>query len=134
MTETCACGEPGHIIAEHEARMAALAQRMPGEETLYNLSDFYRVLGDSTRVRILFALSDGPLCVCHIAEFLGMTQSAVSHQLRVLKQARLVQGRRQGKQIAYALMDEHVQTVFAQGIAHITERHGSDEDGEQTGE
>ena len=85
------------------------------------LADLYKVFGDPTRIRILYALSGGELCVCDIAELLGMTQSAISHQLRVLKQSALVKFRRDGKTVYYSLADTHVATILAQGLDHVQE-------------
>lgn len=93
----------------------------PNDEILYKLADLYKVFGDPTRIRILYTLSKGELCVCDIAELLGMTQSAISHQLRVLKQAELVKFRRDGKTVYYALADAHVATILAQGLDHVQE-------------
>ena len=93
----------------------------PADETLYRLADLYKVFGDPTRIRILYALSGGELCVCDIAELLGMTQSAISHQLRVLKQSALVKFRRDGKTVYYSLADTHVATILAQGLDHVQE-------------
>ena len=94
---------------------------MPSEETLYDLAELFKVFGDTTRIRILYVLFEAEMCVCDIAEILNMTQSAISHQLRVLKQARLVRSRREGKQIYYFLADDHVRTIIGQGMDHITE-------------
>lgn len=94
---------------------------LPPEETLYDLAELFKVFGDSTRIRILYVLFESEVCVCDIAEILGMTQSAISHQLRVLKQARLVRTRREGKTIYYSLADEHVRTIIGQGMNHISE-------------
>ena len=94
---------------------------MPDEESLYDLAELFKVFGDTTRIRILYALFESQLCVCDIAQVLGMTQSAISHQLRVLKQARLVRSRREGKQIYYFLADDHVRTIIGQGMDHVTE-------------
>ena len=94
---------------------------MPDEDTLYYLSELFRIFGDSTRIRILYALFEAELCVCDIAEVLGMTQSAISHQLRALKNARLVKGRREGKTVFYALADDHVKTIIGQGLDHVAE-------------
>ena len=94
---------------------------MPDEESLYDLAELFKVFGDSTRIRILYALFESELCVYDIAQVLNMTQSAISHQLRVLKQARLVRNRRDGKQIYYFLADDHVRTIIGQGMDHITE-------------
>ena len=91
------------------------------EEKLYDLAELFKVFGDSTRIRILYALFGQELCVYDIADRLNMTQSAISHQLRILKQAKLVSGRRKGKQMYYALADDHVRTIIGQGMDHITE-------------
>ena len=91
------------------------------DDTLYRLADLFKVFGDPTRLRILYTLSDGELCVCDIASLLNMSQSAISHQLRFLKQARLVKSRKNGKTVYYALCDDHIQTILAQGIAHVQE-------------
>lgn len=90
-------------------------------DTLFDLTEFFRIFGDSTRIRILCALFDAELCVCDIAAVLGMTQSAISHQLRALKTARLVKGRREGKTVFYSLADDHVKTIIHQGLDHIAE-------------
>ena len=94
---------------------------MPGEEELYDLAELFRIFGDSTRIRILYALFEAEMCVCDIAQLLGMTQSAISHQLRSLKNARLVKARREGKTVFYALADDHVKTIIGQGMDHILE-------------
>ncbi|MBQ6346231.1 MAG: helix-turn-helix transcriptional regulator [Clostridia bacterium] len=94
---------------------------MPDEERLYDLAELFKVFGDTTRIRILYVLFEAEMCVCDIAEILNMTQSAISHQLRVLKQARLVRNRREGKQIYYSLADDHVRTIIGQGMDHIEE-------------
>lgn len=91
------------------------------EEQLYDLAELFKVFGDSTRIRILFALFEKELCVCELADSLGMTQSAISHQLRILKQSKLVKSRREGKSMFYSLSDEHVRTIIAQGSEHILE-------------
>lgn len=93
----------------------------PADETLYRLADLFKVFGDPTRIRILYALYAGELCVCDIAELLGMTQSAISHQLRVLKQSALVKFRRDGKTVYYSLADAHVATILGQGLDHVQE-------------
>ena len=94
---------------------------MPDEESLYDLAELFKVFGDTTRIRILYVLFEAEMCVCDIAQILNMTQSAISHQLRVLKQARLVRNRREGKQIYYSLADDHVRTIIGQGMDHIDE-------------
>ena len=94
---------------------------MPGEEALYDLAELFKVFGDSTRIRILYALFEAELCVYDIAEILNMTQSAISHQLRVLKQAKLVKFRREGKTVYYSLADDHVRTIIGMGMEHLCE-------------
>ena len=91
------------------------------EELLYDLADLYKIFGDSTRIRILYALFEKEMCVNLIAEELGMTMSAISHQLRILKQARLVKYRKEGKAVFYALSDDHVKSIIAMGMEHISE-------------
>ncbi len=94
---------------------------MPAEELMYGLADFYKVFGDATRVKILCVLLESEMCVCDLAELLGMTQSAISHQLRVLKQMKLVKNRRDGKTVYYSLADRHIQAIISQGMEHIQE-------------
>ena len=105
----------------HQQEVESLRSKMPREETLYDLAELYKVLGDSTRMRILYVLFEAELCVCDIAALLSMSVSAISHQLRVLKGARLVRYRREGKAIFYSLADDHVRTMLAQGMEHILE-------------
>lgn len=95
--------------------------KMPMEENLYNLAELFKVFGDTTRIKILWALVESEMCVCDIAVLLNMTQSAISHQLRVLKQARLVKHRKDGKVVYYSLDDIHVKQIFDQGLIHINE-------------
>lgn len=98
-----------------------VAKVMPDEAVLYDAAELLKVFGDSTRIRIIFVLGQSELCVCDIAKLLGMTQSAISHQLRVLKQARLVKARRSGKTIFYSLCDDHVQKIFYCAMEHVME-------------
>ena len=105
----------------HEELVEKVNKEMPMEEELYDLAELFKVLGDSTRIRILFVLFEAEVCVCDLAEVLHMTQSAVSHQLRILKQAKLVNARREGKSVFYSLADDHVRTIIAQGREHIEE-------------
>lgn len=102
-------------------KVEALSSIMPCEEEAYDVSELFKVLGDYTRVNILFVLQKGEVCVCDIAQLLNMTQSAISHQLRVLKQARLVKYRREGKTVYYSIADSHVDTILSMGIEHISE-------------
>lgn len=94
---------------------------MPNEELLYDLADFFKTFGDTTRVKILYALMEQDLCVADLAEAIGATQSAVSHQLRTLKQSRLVRAKREGKNVVYSLSDDHVHSILDQGMTHICE-------------
>ncbi|MCD8317052.1 MAG: metalloregulator ArsR/SmtB family transcription factor [Eggerthellaceae bacterium] len=94
---------------------------MPDDELLYDLADLFKVFADTTRIKILYALMNDDKCVAEIAEIVGSTQSAVSHQLRTLKQAHLVKFKRDGKNIVYSLADDHVYTMIAQGLTHICE-------------
>jgi DNA-binding transcriptional ArsR family regulator len=105
----------------HEDVVAEVREKMPDEEILLNLADLFKVFSDSTRVRILCALQHSDMCVCDIAALLGMTKSAISHQLRALRQTRLVKYRKEGKVVYYSLDDEHVGNVFAQGLLHVCE-------------
>ena len=98
-----------------------LIEEMPDEELLYDLADLFKVFGDTTRIKILYALMVEDLCVADIAETINATQSAVSHQLRTLKQSRLVRAQRDGKNVIYSLSDDHVVTMLAQGLSHICE-------------
>ena len=109
------------FIHAHEDVVEQVRQRMPGEDALYDLTELFRIFGDSTRVRILYVLLESEMCVCDIAALLGMTQSAISHQLRALKNARLVRSRREGKTVFYALADDHVKTILDQGLEHVAE-------------
>ena len=95
--------------------------KMPDEEKLYDLAELFKVFGDSTRIRILFVLFEAEVCVCDLAELLNMTQSAISHQLKILKSSKLVKSRREGKSMFYSLADDHVRTVIRQGMDHIEE-------------
>ncbi len=106
---------------EHTAAIERVREGMPEEEILYDLAELYKVFGDSTRIKILYALFDEELCVCDIATLLNMSASAISHQLRVLKQASLVRYRRDGKTIYYSLADDHVRSILGQGMEHIGE-------------
>ena len=109
------------FIHAHEEIVERVRQELPDEDTLYDLSELFRIFGDSTRIRILYVLFEAEMCVCDIAALLGMTQSAISHQLRALKNARLVKSRREGKTVFYALADDHVKTIIDQGLEHVAE-------------
>ncbi len=99
-----------------------IKEAMPDESVLFSLADFYKVFGDSTRIKIIYALFAGEMCVGTIANLLEMSQSSISHQLRVLKTNRLVKSRKEGKQVYYTLDDMHVQQIYKMGIDHINER------------
>lgn len=105
----------------HEAALETIVNEMASPDELANLAELYKVLGDETRVRILSALVVSELCVGHLAEALGMQSSAISHQLRVLKAARLVRNRKEGRTVYYSLNDDHVEKIFRQGLEHVRE-------------
>ncbi len=105
----------------HENAVNQAKNAMPCEEALYDLAELYKVFGDSTRIKILYSLFNGEMCVCDIASVLGMTLSAISHQLRILKSAKLVKFRRDGKTVYYSLDDEHVHDIIKLGLEHINE-------------
>ena len=107
----------------HSHIVGRVKKRLPDEELLFDLAELFKVFGDSTRVRIICALLFSEMCGCDIAVLLGMTKSAVSHQLKVLRQARLVKYRRDGKVVYYSLDDRHIGAIFRQGLAHISEEH-----------
>ncbi len=111
-------------ICIHPEILDRVKPDMPDEERLYDLAELFKVFGDTTRIRILYVLFESEMCVCDIAALLNMTQSAISHQLRILKQARLVRSRRDGKTVFYSLDDDHVRTVIGQGMEHIEEQQG----------
>ena len=106
---------------DHNAILKKVRQELPADELLSDLSDLFKIFGDTTRCKILYALFESEMCVCAIAELLGMTQSAISHQLRILQDADLVGKRREGKTIYYRLADDHVKTIIAQGFDHLLE-------------
>lgn len=108
-------------LHDHYEKLNCVKQQLPSEEAVCDLADLFKVFGDTTRMRILFALLSSELCVCAISELLCMNQSAISHQLKVLKTARLVKNRREGKTIYYSLADDHVRTMIAQGFEHLSE-------------
>lgn len=112
----CECHET------HPDRINAASTAMPDDDSLFALADLYKIFGDSTRLRILYVLYETELCVCDIAALCGMTVSAISHQLRMLKQARLVKFRKAGKSVLYSLDDDHVHSILAQGMEHLSEK------------
>lgn len=105
----------------HEDVVSKVKDLLPKDEVLYDLAELFKTFGDSTRVKILCALFEADMCVCDLAAVLGVSQSAVSHQLRTLKAARLVKFKRAGKVVYYSLDDEHIKGIFNQGFEHITE-------------
>ena len=114
--EHCECHET------HKDLIDKITMHMPAEEELYDLAELFKVFGDSTRIRILSVLLGAEMCVCDLAEVLAMNQSAISHQLKILKQAKLIKNRREGKQVYYSLSDDHVSTILAMGLEHIEEQ------------
>ena len=108
-------------IHAHEDIIAKVNETMPDEEILYDLAELFKIFGDSTRIKILYVLFEAEMCVCDIAQLLGMTQSAISHQLRALKQSKLVKYRREGKTVFYSLADDHVRSILDQGMEHVAE-------------
>ena len=114
----CECCDTVEI---HKDRLKIVNDTLPDENELYDLAELFKVFGDSTRIRILYVLFESEVCVCDLAEALNMTQSAISHQLKILKQNKLVKNRREGKSIFYSLADDHVETIIAQGREHIEE-------------
>ena len=105
----------------HDEVVKAVKEKMPDEDELYDLAEIFKVFGDSTRIKILYVLFEQEMCVCDIAQLLNMTQSAISHQLKILKQSRLVKNRREGKAVFYSLADGHVRSIINQGLEHIEE-------------
>lgn len=118
ITEVPECCE---ITIMHEDVISEVKEKLPKEEVLYDLAELFKVFGDSTRIKILCALFESEMCVCDIAALLTMTHSAISHQLRVLKSAKLVKNRKVGKVVYYSLADDHIKRIFDQGLAHIME-------------
>ena len=104
-----------------DAAIARLQNDLPDDEILYDLAELFKIFGDSTRIKILYVLFESEMCVCDIAQLLNMTQSAISHQLRALKQSKLVKYRREGKTVFYSLADSHVRTILGQGMEHVAE-------------
>ena len=115
------CSEGCESVEVHEDLLKIVNDTIPEETELYDLAELFKVFGDSTRIRILFVLFEAEVCVCDLAQALNMTQSAISHQLRILKQNKLVKSRRDGKSIFYSLADDHVRAIIDQGREHIEE-------------
>lgn len=109
--------------AIHEDVVNEVKKRIPQDEDIYDLSDFFKVLGDSTRMKIIWALDESEMCVCDIAVLLNMTKSAISHQLRALRNAELVKFRKEGKTVYYSLKDDHVRDIYEKGMEHIKEKY-----------
>ena len=105
----------------HDDIVSEVTSQLPDDEILYDLAELFKVFGDSTRIKIVYALSERELCVCDISELLGVSQTAISHQLRVLKGAKLVKYRREGKNVFYSLDDDHVRSIINQGMEHVEE-------------
>ena len=106
---------------DHSEAIRTVTEQLPNDELLCDLGDLFKLFGDTTRIKILYSLFESELCVCAIAELLKMEQSAISHQLKILKEAKLVGCRRSGRQNIYFLADEHVRTIIGQGYEHLTE-------------
>lgn len=113
--ETC------EYIHAHENTIKSVKSKMPKDEQLYDLAELYKIFGDSTRIKILYVLLESEMCVCDISTLLGASQSAVSHQLKILRQADLIKPRRDGKTVFYSLADQHVKTIINNGLDHILE-------------
>lgn len=113
--ETCG------FLHVHAGKVEQVRSMLPDDDTLNSLADLFKVFGDFTRIRILYVLLESEVCVCDLAQLINMTQSAVSHQLRILKQAKLIKSRRDGKTVFYSLADEHVSTLLRQATEHIEE-------------
>ncbi len=114
------CGQEGQEVL-HEDLIATVEKDLPEDEMLYDLAELFKMFADSTRIKILYALLESELCVCDISKVLNLTQSAVSHQLRILKSGKLVKYRREGKTIFYSLADDHVRSMIEMGMDHISE-------------
>lgn len=108
-------------LCVHADTVEQVLEELPPDEHLYDLAELFKVFGDTTRIKILYALRDNELCVCDIAQLLSITQTAVSHQLRVLKNTKLVRARKDGKNVFYALADDHIHKILALGMEHIEE-------------
>ena len=114
-TPLCECEEIHSDVVKKKR------EEMPGQTTLYELADFFKIFGDSTRMSILFAIDGAPMCVCDIAAVLGMTKSAVSHQLKILRQSALITYKKSGKNVFYSLADDHVRDIIEKALEHINE-------------
>lgn len=121
MGKTCDEGVACDCYETHDDRIAEARSFLPDENTAVDLADFFRLFGDSTRLKILFSLDRGEMCVCDISATLGMTMSAVSHQLRILRDSNLIRSRREGRMVFYSLCDDHVKTILETALEHIGE-------------
>ncbi|MBE5766737.1 MAG: helix-turn-helix transcriptional regulator [Clostridiales bacterium] len=121
MTEQTEQMEKCGYLLVHEDTVRRVKEAMPEEDVLYDLAELFKVFGDTTRIRILYALFEAELCVCDIAQLLGLSQTAVSHQLRILKVNKMVKSRREGKTVFYSLLDDHVRRIINQGMEHVEE-------------
>ena len=113
--------EKCEVTLIHEDNVKKAINKLPNDELIADLSDMFKIFGDQTRVKILMALESGEMCVCDIAAVMDMSQSAISHQLRVLKQSNIVKTRRQGKVVYYSISDDHVKEIFDIAIVHVQE-------------
>ena len=120
MSET-GSAERCELMHVHQEIVDKVNQQMPEDEILFDLAELFKIFGDSTRIKILYPLFESEMCVCDIAQLLNMTQSAISHQLQVLKKSKLVKYRRDGKTVFYSLADGHVRTIIDQGMEHVAE-------------
>ncbi len=120
MSETNSA-ERCELMHVHQEIVDKVNQQMPEDEILFDLAELFKIFGDSTRIKILYLLFESEMCVCDIAQLLNMTQSAISHQLQVLKKSKLVKYRRDGKTVFYSLADGHVRTIIDQGMEHVAE-------------
>ncbi len=113
--------EQCEFLFVHQDIVERVKQEMPEDETLFDLAELFKLFGDSTRIKILYLLFESEMCVCDIAQMLNMTQSAISHQLAILKKSKLIKSRREGKTVFYSLADGHVRTIINQGMEHVLE-------------
>ncbi|MFI5359289.1 MAG: ArsR/SmtB family transcription factor [Halanaerobiales bacterium] len=109
------------IFNPNQELIDLLKEDILAEDIVYDLAELFKTMGDPTRIKILYALKDRELCVCDLSELLGMSSSAISHQLRILRNTKLVKFRRDGRSVYYSLDDEHVLSLFCQGLQHVTE-------------
>lgn len=106
---------------EHQQHVDTVLNTMPQEEIVMDLASLFKVFGDATRIKIIYSISQGELCVCDIADAIGMSQSAVSHQLKYLKLSRLIKSRKEGKEVYYSLDDAHIESIFSEALDHVKE-------------